>query len=428
MAKFLQGELTVPGDKSISHRALMFSLFCQGKSEIKNLSPAADCLSTADCLRQWGVQIIADGQNGSVTVQSPGLKNLHAAQKTLFAGNSGTTMRLMAGIAAGLPFVTSFDGDASLRSRPMSRVLDLLAEMGAKITYGGSKGYAPFTVAGGGLLGKTYKLKVASAQVQTALLLAGLFADGQTSVEVNAPIRDHTQRLFNYLHIPHKSVGDHIVSVSRVSQSLPPFTVDVAGDISSAAFFMVAAALLPGSSVCIRQVGINPGRTLVIDVLRSMGADIKVVDERILCGEPVADIVVAGRGRLRGATITGAEIAQGIDEIPILALAGALCQGVFSVRGAEELRVKESDRIKAIVSNLQAVGASVQEFQDGFDIYGQVALTGGCLWQSFGDHRLAMTGKIAQLVCANPIAIDDDSCIAISYPTFDQHLAQLTHE
>ncbi len=296
--------------------------------------------------------------------------------------------------------------------------------MGAHIQYLGAEGRAPFTITGGNLTGRTHHLPVASAQVQTSILLAGLQAEGRTSVMVPLPVRDHTARMFRHIGVPHEA-NNLSIAVDRLERPLRPFSLKVPADISSAAFFMVAASCLPGSEIELTGVGINPGRRLVIDALARMGADIEERNQRVICQEPVADLLVRGSGRLSGTTITAEEVSSGIDEIPALAVAGSLCQGQFEVTGASELRVKESDRIKALVENLRAAGAAVQELPDGLKIEGSPLLTGGSLWQSYQDHRLAMAGFIAGFLSNNPIKIDDCHCIAISYPSFLRDLMLL---
>ncbi len=424
-SRHLKGELRVPGDKSISHRALIFSVLTRGRSTVSGLSPAFDCGSSITCLKAFGLEISPAGSVDKVSIQSDGFGSFKAPTERLDAGNSGTTIRMMAGVACGLPFKSVLDGDQSLRRRPMSRVLDPLCKMGAQIDYLEQHGYAPFAVSGGALHGIDYQVPVASAQVQTAVLLAGLQADGETTVTVAGSVRDHTQRLFEYLEIPHESEAPGTIKVKRLQEPIAPYQISVPADISSAAFFMVAAALLPGSSIFLKDIGMNPGRTLVVDVLKRMGADLSVENNRIIAGEPVADIAVRHCRRLTGATVDGDEIATGIDEIPILALAGALCDGRFTVTGADELRVKESDRLKAIISNLRAAGAQITELPDGFEIEGQQTIAGGSPWETFGDHRLAMSGLIASILSTQPIAVDDRDCVKISYPTFEEDLEVL---
>jgi 3-phosphoshikimate 1-carboxyvinyltransferase len=422
MAK-LSGQLQVPGDKSISHRALIFSALARGECIVTGLSPAADCASTAFCLRNVGLTI-AHLSDGQVRIESPGLGNLTAPAGILDAGNSGTTMRVLAGLLAGSTFDSTFDGDDSLRSRPMRRVLDPLAKMGAQVTFQNRDGYAPFTLTGGSLTGISFSSTIASAQVQTAVLLAGLQAHGQTKIEIPEQARDHTTRMFKHIGVPFEQ-SEGYLSVTRLSSPIEWFAIDVPADISSAAFFMVAAACTPGSDITLMNVGINPGRRLVIDVLRRMGADISEVNPRIVCEEPIADIKIRYQGRLIGGTISGAEVAAGIDELPILALAASLCSGVFRVTGATELRVKESDRIATITGNISAAGGNIREFEDGFEIEGKPSLPGGSKWRTFGDHRLAMTGMIASILCEHPLDIDDPACASVSYPSFEADLSRV---
>ncbi len=306
----------------------------------------------------------------------------------------------------------------------MSRVLTHLAKMGAQISYSEKENYPPFRIFGTKLQGQRFDLNVASAQVQTALVLAGLQADGETIIALPAIVRDHTERMLKHAGIPFRQNG-LVISVSRLETPAEPFAINVAGDISSAAFFMVAAACLPGSILELLDVGMNPGRTLVLEALQQMGADVQVCGERNEGGEPIGTITVRGAERLKGITISGERIAAGIDEIPILALAGALCQGTFSVRDAQELRVKESDRLAAIANNLRAAGATVNEQADGFEIVGTDALPGGSDWKTHGDHRLAMMGLVANLLFEKPVQIDDVNCVAVSYPHFAVDLAKL---
>lgn len=413
----------MPGDKSISHRALIFSLLAHGDCRISQLSPAEDCQSTIKCLRALGVDIFTEGSE--TVVRSPFITGLTRPKSTLDAGNSGTTIRLLSGVLAGQPFESILDGDDSLKKRPMSRVLNPLIEMGAEVHFDDTDNYPPFSISGKQLKGKTFDLPIASAQVQTAILLAGLQAEGSTSVTVPSIVRDHTEKMFSFMNVPFKKDENGMISVARMQSPVKNCNISVPGDISSAAFFMVAAACLPGSKVTLLEVGLNRGRTLVIDVLRSMGAAIEVLNERVMGGEPVADILIAGSHRLRSATIDGATIATGIDEIPILALAGAICEGSFVVRDAAELRVKESDRLGAIVNNLLSAGSSIVEYPDGFEISGRASLPGGSPWITHGDHRMAMTGIVANLLCEKPVAIDDAACMAVSYPHFDRDLASL---
>ena len=405
----------------------MFACLTTGTSKIEGLSPAHDCLSTVACLRSTGVDIeLADGtETPTAIVNSKGLQGIGAPTAILDAGNSGTTIRLLSGLLAGRPHEYEFDGDASLRKRPMKRVLTRVAEMGAEISWVKTEGLAPFRIKGGALTGKTFDLDVASAQVETAILLAGLQASGQTTVKLPFPARDHTRRMFTYLGIPFDAPDELTTSVKALDNEIQAKDMVVPADISSAAFFMVAAAIIPGSSITLKNVGINPGRTLILDVLSRMNADIKVIGVNSLSGEPVADIRVRYNGELSSATVTGEEIARGIDEIPILALAGALSKGELSVSGAEELRHKESDRLALIANNLRGAGAEIELREDGFTIRGGQRLKGGSDWATADDHRLAMTGMVAQLVCDKNLQLEETESPRISYPNFAADLKSL---
>lgn len=414
------------------------SAFSAGKCRVFNLSPAADVGSTADCLRKVGLAIApsqnARGSNvagagsaGSgpyLEINSNGIDRLTAPKEVLDAGNSGTTMRLLSGLLAGRGFSCRFDGDASLRKRTMKRIFDPLRQMGATII-SDNEPYAPFSIAGGNLAGQNFQLSIASAQVEACLLLAGLQADGLTSVSTSGGVRDHTRRMFEYLKVPFSVGEDGSLSVSRLAAPLSAFELTVPADISSAAFFMVAAACIPDSELLLEATGINPGRTLVVDVLKSMGAHIEIGNERIVSGEPIADILIRNAGPLRSGTISGDIVASGIDELPVLALAGAICEGELSVSGASELRHKESDRITAIVSNLARAGVDVEEREDGFVVRGKRGIPGGSDWLTHGDHRMAMTGLVASLIFDRPLKLDSRESIAVSYPGFEEDLKTL---
>lgn len=418
----LIGSITVPGDKSISHRALIFSAFSRGKSRVLNCSPAHDVKSTADCLEKLGMKLLHKG-GGVIEIESGGIDSLSVPGQVLDAGNSGTTIRLMSGLVAGRSFSTKFDGDASLRKRTMKRVFQPLREMGAAVD-ASDDAYAPFEIKGGSLSGKQFVLDVASAQVEACIVLAGLQADGETSVVTPQTVRDHTRRMFQYIGIPFSS-EEKSLSVKRLNTPVKPYTLTVPSDISSAAFFMVAAACCPGSELKLESVGINPGRTLILDVLRTMGASVELANERELCGEPVADVRVKYEGRLGGISVQEEQIASGIDELPVLALAGALCDGDFKVSGAGELRHKESDRISSLCGNLKAAGVDVDEKPDGFIIHGRKSIKGGSSWKTHLDHRLAMTALVASQIFDNPLDIDDPACMSVSYPTFNDDLQRL---
>ena len=428
----LKGTLQVPGDKSISHRALIFAALSRGVCKVYGLSPAFDCVSSADCLRQLGLKFERRSPSGNglrepvFLVTSPGLEGLHRSDSPLFAANSGTTIRLLSGLVAGHPFKTIFDGDDSLRSRPMARVLHHLSEMGATIRYQEKENYAPFEIEGALLEGKNFNLDVASAQVQTAILLAGLQAEGVTSVKLPAAVRDHTARMFKHINVPFSEPSENEIAVKRLEEPIEPYSINVPADISSAAFFMVAAACLPGSDIVLNNVVINPGRDLVVSVLQEMGADIEVSNQRERSGELIADLKVRGDKTLGSVSIDGTRLAAGIDEIPIIAIAAAMSHGTFTLKDASELRVKESDRLAAIVGNLRACGVSVDESDDGFVIQGKGGLKGGAEWKSYDDHRMAMSGIVAGLLAEQIVRVDNESCIAVSYPDFISDLRRLT--
>lgn len=413
------------------------SAFSSGRCRVFNLSPAADVRSTADCLRNAGLGIGTDWtaraslEDGICTesgpfleIESKGIDSLTKPTAVLDAGNSGTTMRLLSGLMAGRTFSCRFDGDSSLRKRTMKRIFEPLRQMGAMIT-SENEPYAPFSIEGGNLQGHEFRLSIASAQVEACILLAGLQADGVTSVSTSGGVRDHTRRMFEYLSVPFSVEKNGSLSVSRLTTPLNAFDLTVPADISSAAFFMVAAACVPGSELLLEATGINPGRTLVIDVLKSMGAHIEIGNERIVSGEPIADILVKNSGPLNGCTVSGDVVASGIDELPVLALAGAVCEGEFLVSDASELRHKESDRITAIVSNLARAGVDVEEREGGFLIRGKSSIAGGTGWLTHGDHRMAMTGLVASLIFEKPLKLDSRDSIAVSYPGFEEDLKTL---
>lgn len=405
--------------------------FAAGESTIHGLSPAFDCISTALCLGQLGLEVEKRASpaqtqaQSSIVVRSKGLRGLTQPDSILFAANSGTTMRLLAGLSSGLNIRVTLDGDNSLRRRPMGRIVDPLSRMGARIVYLNEPERAPFSVEGGKLSGQHIVLPFASAQVQTGLLLAGLQAEGETTVHLPAPVRDHTERMFKYLQIPYGNPAPLAVSVKKLQSPLDPFTYTLPSDISSAAFFMVAAACLPDSELLLLNLVMNPGRTLVVQILQEMGADISLANGREECGEPVADLYVRGGQRLKGISIGAERLAAGIDEIPALALAGSLSDGQFCVRDASELRVKESDRLHLVATNLRAAGAKVQDLENGFIIEGQPTLPGGSSWQTNGDHRIAMAGFIASELFEKPVQVDNEDCVSISYPGFRQDLSRV---
>jgi 3-phosphoshikimate 1-carboxyvinyltransferase len=412
--KPLRGDISVPGDKSIAHRAVIFGSIAKGTTRIFNLTGGDDNSRTVRAFRQMGVAIGRDGD--ALAIDGKGWKGLHAPVAALDCGNSGTTMRLMSGLLAGLPFHSELDGDGSLRQRPMQRVIDPLTQMGARIRSQSGNGLAPLEIDGGGLKGIHYAMPIASAQVKSAVLLAALQASGATTVVEPQPSRNHTEVMIRGFGGTIAVDGVNITLTG--GQSLIGQEVLIPGDISSAAFFLVAAALIPGSEVTIRNVGCNPTRDGVIEVLRRMGALIELSNERQAAGERLADIRVRG-GKLNGIDIGPELVARTIDEYPILSIAGAMADGVTTFSDVKELRYKESDRIAAMTEGLRILGVVVDERQDGMTIYGgqHRSFKSGAV-RSFADHRVAMSFAIAGLLSDGAIEIDDARCADISFPTF----------
>ncbi len=414
----LRGVITVPGDKSISHRAVMFGALAQGTTRITGFLKGEDCLSTIDCFRRMGVSIELGEQ--AVTVQGAGLHGLKKPDSPLYTGNSGTTTRLLCGILAGQSFETSLSGDASIAKRPMGRVITPLRQMGADIT-GVDGNYCPLTIRpAAGLHGITYHTPVASAQLKSAILLAGLYAQGQTCVVEPALSRDHTERML-------RALGVQVDSQGGTARLTPPDElrardIAVPGDISSAAFFLVAGAILPDAELTIRNVGVNPTRTGILDALRDMGASITMDNFRDEI-EPVCDLTVRSSS-LHGITIGGSLIPRLIDELPVLAVAAAFAAGETRICDAQELKVKESNRIAAMVAELSRAGADVEETADGMVIRGGKPLHGAA-FQTYNDHRIAMSMAVCALGCTGQSEIADDGVVAISYPDFFQTLSRL---
>jgi 3-phosphoshikimate 1-carboxyvinyltransferase len=409
-ATSISGSISLPGDKSISHRALMFAGIAEGSSTITGLATAEDVQGTLKCLKNIGVEIRK--QKNKVTVNSSGMYGLRASQKALDAGNSGTTIRLLSGILAAQNYISIIDGDESLRKRPMRRIIEPLETMGARID---SREYkAPLTIHGGPLRAIDYASPVASAQVKSCILLAGTFAKGLTRVTEPAPSRDHTERMLKHFgaNIHHK---DGMAGIKGPIQ-LKSAEINVPGDISAAAFFIVAGCLLPNSEVEFINVGVNQTRTGILDALAHMGAFIKQDDLLLLSNEPRARLVVKTT-RLNAATFSGLLIPRIIDEIPILAVAATQAEGTTTFRDAGELRVKESDRIATIVENLKRMGANVRETKDGMVIQGPTALKGAEI-DSYGDHRIAMSFSIAGLIADGETLIKNIDCVDTSFPEF----------
>lgn len=403
-----RGEVTVPGDKSISHRAVMLGALADGITHIHGFLKGADCLSTIDCFRAMGIDIEVDGED--ITVYGKGLYGLQKPGKTLYTGNSGTTTRLLCGILAPQPFDTEITGDASICKRPMGRVTKPLALMGADI----EGEYCPLHIHGRRLFGTDYKMTVASAQVKTALILAALYAEGRTVIHETEKSRDHTELMLKAMGAD-IDVSGLTITVGK-TDSLTACDIDVPGDISSAAFFLVLGAIMPDSEIIIRNVGINPTRTGILDVLRDMGADIELINERTSAGEPAADIIVRSSA-LRGTQIGGAIIPRLIDELPVIAVAAVFAKGRTVIRDAAELKVKETNRIRAVTDEFSKCGAAVTETDDGMIIDGGRPIHGAD-FAAYGDHRMAMSLAILAQLAKGTSTLDDAECVSVSYPGF----------
>lgn len=415
----LRGSLHVPGDKSISHRSVMFGALAKGDTEISNFLRGADCLSTISCFRSMGVDIEEKGEN--VLVHGKGLRGLRRPDGILDCGNSGTTTRLISGILAAQDFDVTLTGDESIQKRPMKRIIDPLSLMGAEIESVRGNGCAPLHITGAPLHGISYSTPVASAQVKSAILLAGLYADGETRVTEPAPSRNHTELMLSSFGADVRTEGTTVTI--RQAEELYGQKIQVPGDISSAAFFIAAGLLIPGSEILLKNVGVNPTRDGVLRVFRRMGGSIETTALSSGAGEPAADLLVKA-SRLHGVEIGGEEIPSLIDEIPVIAAAACFADGVTVIRDAAELKVKESNRIAAMTENLRAMGADVTETEDGMIIRGGRPLHGAVI-DSRNDHRIAMTFAVAALAAEGETSIFQWDCVNISYPGFLEDLRKL---
>jgi 3-phosphoshikimate 1-carboxyvinyltransferase len=419
----LRGEITPPGDKSISHRAIILNGIAGGKAKVTNFSPGADCLATLACLRALGVKIEEHETQSCLDISGVGSRGLSEAEDVLDAKNSATTMRLLTGLLAAQPFLSIITGDESLRSRPMGRIIQPLRLMGAEIYGRRNDSLAPLVIRGRKLHGISYSLPIPSAQLKSALILAALFAQGESIIEEPIPSRDHTERLLRAMGAEVRSSGHGITIASR-SEPLAPLDLHTPGDISSAAYWLVAGAIHPNAEIKIINTGINPTRAGIIDVLLKMGANLKVENRREEGGEPVADIVIQTSG-LVGIEIEGEIIPRVIDEIPVIAVAACAAKGTTTIRDAAELRVKETDRISAITRELSKLGAEIEELPDGMIIHG-VGLLRGAECDSLMDHRLAMALGIAALIARGESIIHNAQAADISYPTFWRDMERLS--
>lgn len=416
----LRGNIYVPGDKSISHRSLILGSIAQGETRIYNFLNSLDCLKTLECMQALGVKIELD-ENNSVKIKGKGLYGLQEAKGILDVGNSGTTIRLLTGLLGGQSFYSVLSGDDSIRRRPMKRVIEPLRLMGADI-WGRKDGqFAPLSIRGNKLNPLHYTLPVASAQVKTALLLAGLYTIGETVVKEPLPTRDHTERMLEIMQADIKISPPEIKVMG--GKELKGADIFVPGDISSAAYFIAAASILKGSQIIIKQVGINPTRTGIIEILKKMGAKINILNYRIKSNEPRADLMIE-YSKLKGIEIKKGNVPFLIDELPLIAVMATQAQGKTVVSGAKELRVKETDRIKAIVSELRKMGADIEEREDGFAVNGPTKLQ-GAVCKSYNDHRIVMSLAVAALLAEGKTVIKNSECIDISFPEFEKILQKM---
>jgi 3-phosphoshikimate 1-carboxyvinyltransferase len=415
------GTVSVPGDKAISHRLAMMGAIAEGTTVIRNFAESADCASTLDCLRRLGVMI--DRNGSTVTIEGRGLHGLLKPSRELDAGNSGTTVRFMAGLVSGFPFESTFIGDSSLSRRPMKRVIDPLRRFGAAIEARDGN-FLPLKVAGGYLKPIDFMLPIPSAQLKSCILLAGLYASGTTRVHEPVPSRNHTEIALAEFGA-HIRTGPNTIEVDG-GYALRGKEFTVPGDVSSAAFFIAAALMVPGSRLTLTRIGLNPTRSGLINLLEDRGAKISIAGMSVAGGEAIGDVIVES-SEIRGLEIGGSWIPNVIDEIPVLAVLGTRTQNGVRIRDASELRVKESDRIHAVATNLRALGAEVEEFPDGLFVPGRQTLRGGVV-DSFGDHRIAMAFAVAGLVAQGPVTILNPDCVGISFPSFFEILAQIRQE
>ncbi|MEH7117879.1 3-phosphoshikimate 1-carboxyvinyltransferase [Neobacillus vireti] len=415
----LVGNVTIPGDKSISHRSVMFGSIAHGETIVTNFLPGDDCLSTISCFRKLGVTI--EEADNHLRISGNGFEGLSEPTEVMDVGNSGTTIRLLMGILAGRPFHSTLVGDASIGKRPMTRVTVPLSQMGAKLDGRKNGDFTPISIRGGHLQPIQYELPVASAQVKSAIILAGLQADGISTIIEPAETRDHTERMI-------RQFGGEITKDNQTirvkgGQKLTASTIHVPGDISSAAFFLVAGAIIPESEIVLKNVGLNPTRTGIIEVMKQMGAKLDVPETMNNDFEPSGDLIIK-TSNLKATVVEGNLIPRLIDEIPIIALLATQAEGTTIIKDAEELKVKETNRIDTVVLELRKLGANIEATEDGMIIHGKTKLTGGKV-SSHGDHRIGMMLAIAALLCENPVELEQPDAISVSYPNFFEHLNNL---
>lgn len=417
----LKGSFELIGDKSISHRSIMFSSIAKGKTKISNFLMGQDCLSTISCFKKMGVDINIDKTD--VIVNGVGLRGLKKPNNILDVGNSGTTIRLISGILAGNDFESILVGDESIAKRPMKRVTDPLRTMGCKIDGRDDGNYTPIKIYGGNLTGIDYKMPVSSAQVKSSLILASLYADNNSIIREKSRSRNHTEIMLNSFGANIETEGLNI-KINPVDELYSPETINVVGDISSAAFIIVGASIVKGSEVVIKNIGLNETRTGLIDVLKNMNGNFEIINKNIVNGEIVGDLVIRYADELIGTTIDSDLIPRLIDEIPIIAILATQAQGTTVIKDAKELKVKESNRITAMVDNLKKMGVDIKELDDGMIIKGKTKLKGAYI-NTFNDHRIAMAFSIASLISEGDVKLDNKSCIDISFPGYFELLNSL---
>lgn len=410
----LKGTVELIGDKSISHRAIMFSSIAKGTTRIKNFLMGQDCLSTIDCFRKMGVNI--DINDKEVIVKGVGLRGLKKPNEILNVGNSGTTIRLMMGILAGNEFESTVIGDESIGKRPMKRVTDPLRLMGCNIKGNDDANFTPITIYGGNLNGIEYEMPVASAQVKSSIILASLYANSSSTIIEKSKSRNHTEIMLKSFGADIKS-NDLKIDIQPVRELFSVENINVAGDISSAAFIIAAASIVEGSEVIIKNIGLNETRTGIIDVLEAMNGNFEIIDKRVESGEVVGDLIVRYSDKLIGTTIDSNLIPRLIDEIPVIAILATQANGTTVIKDAKELKVKESNRIKAVVDNLKNMGAEIEELEDGMVIKGKTKLKGANI-KTFNDHRIAMAFSVASLISEGKLNLDNTACIDISFPGY----------
>ena len=420
-ARAFKGEFSPPPDKSISHRSVIFSSLANGTSTVRNFLRANDTFSTVNAFRALGVDITDEGT--TLTIRGKGLYGLSEPRDVVDCGNSGTTIRLLSGVLSGNPFFSVLTGDGSLRTRPMARVIAPLSLMGARIMARDNDRYPPLAIEGEKLRPIAYEMPVASAQVKSSLLLAGLYAEGCTEITEPVKSRDHSEKMLPAFGADLTVEG--LRTTVRGGRELHPMDTHVPGDFSSAAFFIVAALLIPGAEITVRNVGINPTRTGLLEVLKKMGAAIEVTNIHAVSGEPVADIYCRGKAALKAVSITGESVPSLIDEFPILCVAAALAEGTTTIKGAEELRLKESDRIKTIATELRKMGVEIEEYPDGLSIKGTDKIKGAEV-ESHDDHRIAMSMTIASLAAEGRTVLHGASAVDISFPGFFDIIGRLS--